>query len=111
MDNSRQEFTRSSASLDQMGDSRRRPGGQADAVIAAGKRPTITDRHALALAKSLGVRPPQAHCYLGLETLYAKTARPEEPHAELTTAIHLNRAIEMTFWLPQAEVALAQIGG
>jgi predicted ATPase len=43
-------------------------------------------------------------------TLYAKTGRPEKAHAELTSAIHLYRAIEMTFWLPQAETALAQIG-
>jgi predicted ATPase len=43
-------------------------------------------------------------------TLYAKTGRPEKAYAELTSAIHLYRAIEMTFWLPQAETALAQIG-
>jgi hypothetical protein len=69
-----------------------------------------TDWHALALAEALGMRPLQAHCHLGLGTLYAKTARPEEAHAKLTTAIHLYRAIEMAFWLPQAEAALAQIG-
>jgi hypothetical protein len=78
--------------------------------MAAGKRPTITDRHALALAEALGGRPLQAHGHLSLGTLYAKTGRPEEAHAELTSAIHLYRAIEMTFWMPQAEAALAQIG-
>ena len=29
--------------------------------------------------------------------------------AELSTAIELYRAMAMTFWLPQAEVALAQV--
>ena len=29
----------------------------------------------------------------------------------LATAINLYRAMEMTFWLPQAEAALAQVGG
>ena len=33
----------------------------------------------------------------------------EDAHAELATAIELYRAMEMTFWLPQAEAALAQV--
>src|SRR5262249_3194909 len=64
-------------------------------------------RHALALANELGMRPLQAHCHLGLGTLYAKTDQPEQARAELTTAIELYRAMEMTFWLPRAEAALA----
>ena len=36
---------------------------------------------------------------------------PTEPaRAELSTAIELSRAMDMTFWLPQAEAALAQMG-
>jgi hypothetical protein len=77
--------------------------------MAAGKRPTTTDPQAL--AEALGMRPLQAHGHLGLGTLYAKTGRPEEAYAELTTAIYLYRAIEMTFWLPRAEAMLAQVGG
>jgi tetratricopeptide (TPR) repeat protein len=64
---------------------------------------------ALALAEELGMRPLQAHCHLGLGTLYLKTDRPEQARAELTTAIDLYRAMDMTFWLPQAEAALAQV--
>ena len=54
------------------------------------------------------MRPLQAHCHLGLGTLYVQTGRPEPARAALTTAIALYRAMEMTFWLPQAEAALAQ---
>jgi hypothetical protein len=57
------------------------------------------------------MRPLQAHCHRGLGTLYAKTGRQEQARAALATAIELYRAMEMTFWLPQAEAALAQIGG
>jgi tetratricopeptide (TPR) repeat protein len=68
-------------------------------------------RHALALANELGMRPLQAHCHLGLGTLYAKIGRSEQAHAELSTAIELYRAMDMTFWLPQAEAALARVEG
>ena len=66
-------------------------------------------RQALALAEDLGMRPLQAHCHLGLGTLYAKTGQREQAHAELSTAIAMYRAMDMTFWLPQAEMALAQV--
>jgi class 3 adenylate cyclase/tetratricopeptide (TPR) repeat protein len=66
-------------------------------------------QHALALAKELGMRPLVAHCHRGLGTLYAATGQPEQAHAELSAAIDLYRAMEMTFWLPQAEAALAQV--
>ena len=68
-------------------------------------------RQALALAEELGMRPLQAHCHLGLGTLYAKIGQREQARAELSTAIALYRAMDMTFWLPQAEAALAQVGG
>jgi predicted ATPase/class 3 adenylate cyclase len=66
-------------------------------------------RQALALADELGMRPLQAHCHRGLGTLYAKIGRRAEASAELSTAIELYRAMEMTFWLPQAEAMLAQV--
>jgi hypothetical protein len=56
------------------------------------------------------MRPLQAHCHLGLGTLYLKLGRPEQVRMELTTAIELYRAMNMTFWLPRAEAALAQAG-
>jgi tetratricopeptide (TPR) repeat protein len=68
-------------------------------------------QQALALAEALGMRPLQAHCHRGLGTLYAKTARQEHARAALATAIELYRAMEMTFWLPQAEAALAEVEG
>jgi hypothetical protein len=56
------------------------------------------------------MRPLLAHCHLGLGTLYAQSSRGEQARAALTAAIDLYRAMEMTFWLPQAEAALAQVG-
>jgi tetratricopeptide (TPR) repeat protein len=66
-------------------------------------------RQALALAEELGMRPLVAHCYLGLGTLYATTGQREQARAELSTAIAMYRVMEMTLWLPQAKVALAQV--
>jgi class 3 adenylate cyclase/tetratricopeptide (TPR) repeat protein len=65
-------------------------------------------RQALVLAEELGMRPLQTHCHLGLGTLYGRMGRGEPACAELTAAIELYRAMDMTFWLPQAEAALAQ---
>src|SRR2546428_140476 len=66
-------------------------------------------RQALTLAEELGMRPLQAHCHRGLGTLYAATGQPEQARTELSTAIALYRDMEMAFWLPQAEAALAQV--
>ena len=68
-------------------------------------------RQALALAEELGMRPLQAHCHLGLGTLYARSSQPAQARPELSVAIEMYRAMDMTFWLPQAEAALAQAGG
>ena len=68
-------------------------------------------QQAIALAEELGMRPLQAHCHLGLGSLYAKTGYPEPARAELSAAITLYRAMDMTFWLPQAEAVLAQVEG
>jgi tetratricopeptide (TPR) repeat protein len=67
-------------------------------------------RQALALAEELGMRPLVAHCHLGLGTLYAKAGRADQARTELAAAIKLYRAMDMTFWLPQAEAALVQAG-
>jgi tetratricopeptide (TPR) repeat protein len=68
-------------------------------------------RQALALADELGMRPLQAHCHHGLGRLYGQTGRAPQARAALSAAIELYRAMEMTFWLPQAETALAAVGG
>jgi len=57
------------------------------------------------------MRPLVAHCHLGLGRLYGQTGLAEQARAALTTAIDLYRAMDMTFWLPQAEAALAQMEG
>ena len=67
-------------------------------------------QQALALAEELGMRPLQAHCHRGLGVLYSKTGQMEQARTELSAAIALYRAMDMSFWLPQAETALAQVG-
>jgi tetratricopeptide (TPR) repeat protein len=89
---------------------------QLGAVHAHTDPPDVTQaeahyQQALALTEELGMRPLQAHCHHGLGTLYAKAGRPEQARGELTTAIELYRAMDMTFWLPHTEAALAHIGG
>jgi class 3 adenylate cyclase len=51
----------------------------------------------------------QAHCHLGLGTLYAKHGRWEEARVALSNAIELYRAMEMAFWLSPAEAALMEV--
>jgi tetratricopeptide (TPR) repeat protein len=66
-------------------------------------------RQALALADELGMRPLQAHCYHGLGMLHTTMGQWQQARAELSAAITLYRAMEMTFWLLSAEAALAQV--
>jgi class 3 adenylate cyclase len=68
-------------------------------------------RQALALTDALGMRPLRAHCHRSLGTLYAATGQRAQARTELKAAIESYRAMEMTFWLPQAEAALAQVEG
>jgi len=83
--------------------------------IAAQRKPPQIDqaeahyRQAHALAEELGMRPLQAHCHLGLGTLYATMGQREQARAHLSTAMDLYRAMEMHFWLPRTEAALAQV--
>ena len=57
------------------------------------------------------MRPLMAHCHRGLGTLYAAAGQREQARTELSTATALYRAMDMVFWLPQAEAALAQVEG
>jgi tetratricopeptide (TPR) repeat protein len=66
-------------------------------------------QQALALADELGMCPLVAHCHHGLGRLYSQTGHGALAHAALSAAITLYRAMDMTFWLPQAEAALAQV--
>jgi len=66
-------------------------------------------REALALAEALGMRPLQAHCHRGLGMLYVKTGQAAQARTALATAVDLYRTMDMTFWLPKTEVALAQV--
>jgi hypothetical protein len=68
-------------------------------------------QQALTLAEEIGMRPLQAHCHLGLGTWYLQRDQHQQAHATLTTAINLYRSLDMAFWLPQAEAALAQVEG
>jgi tetratricopeptide (TPR) repeat protein len=68
-------------------------------------------QQALALADELGIRPLQAHCHRGLGTLYSQTGQSEKARTELSTAIGMYRDMEMTFWLPETEAALAEVEG
>src|SRR5262249_2238741 len=66
-------------------------------------------RQALALAEALGMRPLQAHCYRGLGMLYAMIGQREQARTALSTAIAMYTSMDMTFWLPEPEAALAQV--
>ena len=61
--------------------------------------------------RGAGHAPLQAHCHRGLGTLYATTGQREQARAALATAIEMYRGMEMTFWLPETEAALAQVEG
>ncbi len=83
--------------------------------IAVRREPLESDsaeahyRQALALADELGMRPLQAHCHRGLGALYLTLGQREQARTALSAAIDLYRAMEMTFWLPQAEAMLARV--
>ena len=66
-------------------------------------------QQALVLAEALGMRPLVAHCHHRLGQLYHQIGRDEQARTALTTAIDFYRAMEMTFWLPQAKAVLAQV--
>ena len=61
------------------------------------------------MSKCCARQLPRQFGRLGLGTLYVQMGCPEPAHAELTAAMALYRAMEMIFWLPQAEAALAQV--
>jgi tetratricopeptide (TPR) repeat protein len=68
-----------------------------------------TYQQAMTLAEELSMRPLQAHCHLGLGMLCARLGRWEQARAELSAAIELYHAMDMTFWPDRAEVALRSL--
>jgi tetratricopeptide (TPR) repeat protein len=68
-----------------------------------------TYRQAMEQALGLGMRPLAAHNHLGLGQVYLKKGEPRKARSELMAAIDLYRSMDMSFWLPQAESALAKI--
>jgi tetratricopeptide (TPR) repeat protein len=84
------------------------------AIAAQQPSPAVAEaaasyRQALTLAEELGMRPLQAHCHRGLGTLYAATGQREQARTALSTAMAMYQSMDMTFWLPQTEAALAQV--
>jgi class 3 adenylate cyclase/tetratricopeptide (TPR) repeat protein len=66
-------------------------------------------RRALKKALDLSMRPLVAHCHRGLGHLYQNSEKKVEASSELQAAIQLYRDMDMGFWVPEAESALAEI--
>jgi len=61
---------------------------------------------ALAAAESLGMRPLAARSHLALGDLYGRIGQPQQAASELWTAAEICRALDMPYWLGQAERGL-----
>jgi tetratricopeptide (TPR) repeat protein len=84
------------------------------ALTAQGPEPDVAAaagyyQQAIGLAQELGMRPLLARSQFGLGTLYSHLGQRAPATAALSTAVTLYRAMAMTFWLPQAEAALASL--
>ena len=66
-------------------------------------------REASSIAQELGMRPLQAHCYLGLGQLHAQCKNSSAAQSELHAASEFYRAMCMPFWLSRADVGLGAI--
>ncbi len=66
-------------------------------------------QQALARARALHMCPLQAHCHLGLGTMYGRTGHTEQARRELTTAHALYQAMDMPFWCRQADNTLSHL--
>ena len=64
-------------------------------------------REAMTLAAELEMRPLVAHCQLGLGRLDRRTDRPEQAQEHLATAAAMYGEMGMTYWLEQADAAIA----
>jgi hypothetical protein len=66
-------------------------------------------RAASILAHELGMRPLQAHCYLGLGQIHVQSKNARLAQSELGTARELYRAMHMSFWVDKSASALTSI--
>jgi tetratricopeptide (TPR) repeat protein len=83
-------------------------------IAAQGDVPDVTAathyyQHAMALTQALGMRPLLAHLHYRLGMLQSDCDQPAQATVALSTAIDLYGALAMTFWLSQAERALARV--
>src|SRR5262249_22820487 len=84
--------------------------------LAARRGPPVVEvaaaayREALAIASELGMHPLTARCHLGLGALLARSGRPAEAEAELSTAVASLDGMGMHGWLERARAALAALG-
>jgi class 3 adenylate cyclase/tetratricopeptide (TPR) repeat protein len=68
-------------------------------------------RAALEASRELGMRPVEALCHVGLATLAARTGDGPGATEHATRALEMLRAMDMRYWLAQAESALAPGAG
>ena len=66
-------------------------------------------KEALSLAQELGMRPLQAHCYLGLGQIHSQSKIARVARSELHAASELYQSMGMPFWLARADLDLAAI--
>jgi hypothetical protein len=64
----------------------------------------------LALAEALGMRPRLAVAHLGLGRLHRRAGRRADASKHLSVAMRLFQAMEMPFWLAEAETEHAALG-
>ena len=87
---------------------------QLGVIAAQGEVPDVTAathyyQYAIALAQELGMRPLLAHLHCRMGTLHSHLGQHAQATVALSTAVDVYRALAMTFWLPQAELALARV--
>jgi hypothetical protein len=66
-------------------------------------------RAASILAHELGMRPLQAHCYLGLGEIHAQSKNTRTAQSEIGRAGELYRTMDMSFWVDKSAFALSAI--
>jgi DNA-binding SARP family transcriptional activator/tetratricopeptide (TPR) repeat protein len=82
---------------------------RAQAEVACARMPPAHDvarqryREALSLAETLGMRPLEARCYLGLAALHRARKQHDHARSTLDRALSLLRSLGMTFWLARAQ--------
>jgi class 3 adenylate cyclase/tetratricopeptide (TPR) repeat protein len=64
---------------------------------------------AMTIADELEMKPLQAHCHLGLGTLWLQDGQKKRAKVELSAAVGLYRQMDMKFWLNEAETKLEQL--